>query len=139
MNVVWQSGIAVLMLASACAMAQDGADDATIFRSTSTLVMVPALVRNRAGECVTNLNSNDFTLYDNGLLQPVTVANIDRAPMALVVVVQTGGTAFRHFLDYADLPVFLDWLAGGSSHELMLVSFDSRVEMIWHFPVRADG
>jgi hypothetical protein len=132
--------IAALLLAAATATPQDESRQASeVFRSTSTMVTVPALVRDHSGQFVPNLNAGDFELYDNGVRQSVRIADLQEEPMALVVVVQTGGRAIRHFLDYVDLPLFLDWLTGSTTHELMLVTFDSRVQIVWHFPVRSDG
>lgn len=131
--------IAAILLTPAAAFAQTAPGDAATFRSASTMVTVPALVRGPSGGFVTNLDARDFALFDNGLPQQVKLANLAGEPMALVIVVQTGGSASRHFFDYADLPAFLDWMTGGTNHEIMLVKFDSRVELTWHFPVRADG
>lgn len=119
--------------------AQTPRETATLLRSTSTIVTVPAVVRGPSGEFVTNLSADDFFLFDNGSLQLLKLARDDDEPIALVVVVQTGGAAVRHFFDLSDLPALLDWITAGTGHELMLVSFDSHVEMTWHFPVRSDG
>ena len=130
--------IAGLVLVCASAKAQNEGGE-PVFHAASTMVTVPAVVRDSSRDFVTNLTASDFVLYDNGVQQRVKFAAIDHEPVSLVVVMQTGGTASRHFSDYADLPLFLDWLIGDTKHELMLVTFDSRVEIIWHFPVRSDG
>ncbi len=130
--------IAGLVLVCASAKAQNEGGE-PVFHAASTMVTVPAVVRDSSRDFVTNLTASDFVLYDNGVQQRIKFVAIDHEPISLVVVMQTGGTASRHFSDYADLPLFLDWLIGDTKHELMLVTFDSRVEIIWHFPVRSDG
>lgn len=103
------------------------------------MVTVPALVRGPTGEFVNNLDIAQIELYDNGIRQSVKLASSEQEPIALVVVLQTGGPGVRHFLDYIDLPALLEWLLNATNHEIMLVEFDSRPELIWHFPVRSDG
>lgn len=126
----------VLFYTSAIAQTDPGEP---VFHSTSTMVTVPALVQGPSGEFITTLRSDDFALYDNGIRQSVKLASVGSQPMALVVVMQTGGIAWRHFFDCIDLPLFLDWLTGGTNHEVMLVTFDSRVQVIWHFPLQSEG
>lgn len=130
--------ITAMLLARALALAQTAPDAAT-FRSASTMVTVPALVRGPSGELVTNLVARDFALFDNGVPQQPKLADTASQPIALVIVVQTGAAAFQRFSDYVNLPAFLDWMTAGTNHELMLVKFDSRVEVTWHFPLRSDG
>ena len=55
------------------------------------------------------------------------------------VTMQTGGSASQFLSSYSDLPELIGHLAGDSVHEITLVTFDSRVEEIWHFPARTDG
>ena len=140
MNMCWGIFGAAILLACASATCQEPSGSVSgVFQSTSTLVTVPTLVRDSSGEFVGNLAANDFVLYDNGVRQSISLAPADRSPIALVVVLQTGRAAMRHFSDYVDLPAFLEWLPGTTDHEIMLVTFDSRVEINWHFPVRSDG
>jgi VWFA-related protein len=134
----WTVFVLALVEFYASATAQTGSG-VPVFHSTSTVVTVPALVRGPSGEFATNLRADDFTLYDNGIRQTVELTDTDPQPIGLVVAVQTGGIASRHFLDYIDLPLFLDWLTAGTNHEMMFVTFDSQVQIIWHFPLRSDG
>ena len=38
-----------------------------------------------------------------------------------------------------NLPEFIGGMAGDSVHEITLITFDSRIEQIWHFPAHTDG
>lgn len=60
-------------------------------RSTSTLVIVPTVVRSTSGERVKNLDSSHFRLADNGIEQKVSVEQTKNEPLAVVVLEQTGG------------------------------------------------
>ena len=131
--------IAAVLLTPASILAQTVPADSATFRTASTIVTVPALVRGPSGGFVTSLDSRDFVLLDNNQPQQAKLADNAGEPIALVILVQTGGAAVHHFFDYVDLPAFLDWMTGGTNHDLMLVKFDSRVEVTWHFPVRSDG
>ena len=138
---IMRRNVLFLALAGCClsGSAQTAPGEPGAFRATSTVVTVPTLVRDQSGEPVRNLGVDDFALYDNGLPQSVKLADLGDEPVALVVVVQTGGAGARHFFDYADFPSLLDWLISATYHDRMLVTFDSRVEMIWPFPPRSDG
>ena len=128
-----------LALQSLSASAQSAPVESGTFRAASTVVTVPTLVRDRSGRFVTDLDAGDFHLFDNGVRQFVKLGNPEHEPIALIVEVQTGSVGARHFLDYANLPLFLNGLTSVREHDRMLVTFDSRVEMIWPFPQRSDG
>src|ERR1700761_3851262 len=72
--------------------------------SRSNLVLVPALVKDSTGKVVFSLTADDFILTDNGV--PQTVRIEDGAlgqPLALVVIVETGGEGATHLRDYRTL------------------------------------
>lgn len=64
----------------------------------TSLVMVPVMVRTKAGELVFTLKADDFVLTDNGVPQKLTMEpqNGD-APLAIVVVLEVGGAGAREF------------------------------------------
>jgi len=109
---------------------QDSLPDIT---STSTLVIVPTLVRSPAGELVTNLGVKDFRLTDNGVEQKVSLEEVERQPLSVVVLLQIGGAAPRQFQNYRDLDTMLDYMMGNSKHQVAVVTFDSQPEEIWNF------
>jgi VWFA-related protein len=119
--------------------AQPGQPDPTVFKIDSSFVWVPVVVRSEAGTVVGDLPPEDFRLWDDGLPQKIVSVKTDDLPISLVVLMQTGGSASQYFKNYTDLPMLLNKLLGNSTHEVTLVTFDSRVEQIWHFPARADG
>lgn len=110
------------------AVSQTAAPPGTI-QSNSTLVVVPTLVETTSGELVTSLRATDFLLTDNGVEQTVTLEEVERQPVAVVVLMQTGGAAAaRQFQNYAGLTAMLEYLTGNSPHRVALVTFDSRPE-----------
>jgi len=108
-------------------------------RVDSAFVWVPALVNTHDGAVLTHVDADQLRLLDNG--NPEKLAQIDTngLPISLVILMQTGGSARRFLSSYSNLPWLTRRLVGESVHEISLVTFDSRVEQIWHFPARTDG
>lgn len=100
---------------------------------------MPVLARSATGEFVPNLDAYHFQLLDDGVRQRVTGEYTKNQSIALVILMQTGGAGLRQFQSYMSLPVLVPSIVGDSPHEIMFVTFDSRIEEIWHFPVRSDG
>jgi len=125
----------------ACASSTQDADgrSAQVVRSTSTLVIVPTLVRSQSGELIKDLDADHFRLTDNGEEQNVYLEQVENQPVAVVVLVQTGGTASGELEDYGKLDRFIESIVGASPSKLALVSFDSHVRQIWAFPPKVDG
>ena len=92
----------------------------------STLVQVPVLVKNKAGRVVFDLTADDFLVTDNGVRQKTTLdEDTDSQPLALVIVVETGGAGVQHLRDYRQLDSVLDALIGDVEHRVAVVGFDS--------------
>jgi hypothetical protein len=64
---------------------------------------------------------------------------MQRQPIAVVVVMQTGGGAPSQFQNYDAFLMILNLVLGMSAHRVALETFDSRPEEIWNFPPQADG
>lgn len=121
----------------AAALAQDS-PPATISAS-STLVLVPALIRTKSGELVYTLTANDFTLTDNGVEQKLRLEeDTGSQPLALVVLVENGGEGGRHLDVYRTLPTMLDGLLGNVTHKVAVVSFDSKSDFVQRFTPHLD-
>jgi len=97
-------------------------------RSSSTLVVVPTLVQTAAGELVPGLQAKDFALTDNGVEQKVSLEQAERQPVAVVVLLQTGGAAPRQFQNYRGLAAMIDHATAGAARQVAMVTFDSRPE-----------
>jgi VWFA-related protein len=103
----------------------------------STLVQVPVLVKNKAGRVVFELTADDFLLTDNGVRQKTTLdADTDSQPLALAVVVETGGAGVQHLGDYGQLDSVLDALIGNVEHVVAVIGFDSAPHLLVSFSAR---
>lgn len=108
-------------------------------RSNSTLIIVPTLVRSQSGEPIRGLDANRFRLTDNGKEQNIYLEEVENQPLAMVVLIQTGGAASSELGNYNKLDSVMASVLGASPSKLAFVSFDSHVREIWAFPPRIDG
>jgi hypothetical protein len=75
-------------------------------RSESNVVLVPTLVRTKAGEITYSLQAKDFIVEDNGVEQDVTLDETpEQEPVSLVVAIQVGGKASQ-FKKRPDLSLY---------------------------------
>jgi VWFA-related protein len=106
----------------------------TVLSTHSTLIVVPALVRNKAGELVFTLAAKDFVLTDDGIEQKLTLEeDTGGEPLALVVVVETGGSGARQLDKYHTLGTMIDSIAGNVRHKIAVVEFDSEPRLFQSF------
>ncbi|HZD47764.1 MAG TPA: VWA domain-containing protein [Silvibacterium sp.] len=115
------------IFSGAYAHAQDVSDPTPLFHSRSNIVLVPTLVKTGSGEPVFGLNVNDFILTEDGIEQKISLEeNFDSQPLALVIVVQTGGAGRRRLDTYQELGPLLDSVVGAVPHCVAVVGFDSE-------------
>src|SRR5581483_3206709 len=82
---------------------------------------------------------NDFRLTDNEQEQKLYLERVEDEPLALVVLIQTGGAGSSELGNYGKLDSIVESVLGKSPSKLALVTFDSRVRQIWAFPPQVDG
>src|SRR6202162_2008429 len=100
----------------------------------STLVLAPVLVKTRGGQVIFKPAADDFLLTDNGVPQNLTlVEDTDSQPLAMAIVVETGGAGALHLDDYRQLDAILDALVGGVEHRVALIGFDSAPHLLTPF------
>jgi VWFA-related protein len=100
----------------------------------SNLVIVPALVRTKAGQLVYTLKADDFLLTDNGVEQKLHLEqDTGDLPLALVICVETGSSGVDHLTDYRNLGTLLDAMVGSIDHTVAVVGFDSTPRLLHGF------
>jgi VWFA-related protein len=109
------------------------------FTTQTTLVVVPTLVTTKAGEPVFTLTAKDFVVTDDGLPQKITVDDNGGQPLALVVVIETGGAGARQLELERPLHSMLDSVIGGVEHQVAVVSFDTTPHLILDFTPQLDA
>ena len=119
--------LAFEILCGACTHAQEVSDSTRVLRRGANLVLVPTLIKTRSGAPVFGLTANDFILTDDGIEQKISLEeNTDSQPLALVIVVQTGGAGGRRLDSYRRLGPLLDSMVGAVPHRVAVVGFDSE-------------
>ena len=111
----------------------DNNPSATISVSSS-LVIVPTLVKTKSGQLVFTLKADDFIVKDDGSPQTLQLEeDTDSQPLALVVVVEVGGDGIHYLDQYSDLGPLLDAIIGNVPHRIAIVDFDSEPELLHGF------
>ncbi len=100
----------------------------------------PVLVKSKAAKVVFSLTAEDFILTDNGVPQPVRVEEGALGqPLALAVIVETGGQGAAHLRDYRKLGAILDAVIGGVQHRVAVIAFDSKPRIEQDFTPDTDA
>lgn len=102
----------------------------TTLRSQSTIVLIPALVKDQRGGIVYGLQARDFIVEDDGVEQPVRLDEAPEGePVSLVVAIQTGRRAYYEFPRMQGLKTMLDPLFSLGTARVALIEFDSEVHV----------
>jgi len=116
-----------------------GQQENPVFRTGTTLVLVPALVRTEKGELVFTLTANDFSLTDNGVPQKLALEEDSGSqPLALAIVVETGGAGAQHFASYSKLGGMLESVVGAVPEQVAVIGFDSEPLLVQDFTSNLD-
>ncbi len=110
----------------------------SVLTSQTSVVLVPALVRSKAGAMVYTLQAEDFRLTDDGVPQKLILEQeTGGEPLALVVVVEVGGAGARQFQNYDSiappLAPMLASIVGNVSPQIAVVTFDSCPSLLQGF------
>jgi VWFA-related protein len=123
----------LLLLISGLAVGQD------IIRTQTTVVLVPALVKDSKGNTMAGLQAEDFVIEDNGAPQEVKLDETPLVePVSLVIAVQRGGSAVHEFDRMEGLGTMLDPLKGQEGTRIAIVEFDSHVHLVRDFAANDD-
>lgn len=124
--------IALLLLAGA-------AGQEPTFHTQSTVVMVPALVRDKDHNTVYGLKAQDFIVEDDGVPQHVQLDEAAEAnPAAIAVVIQLGRLANYELPKIHGLASMLSPLVEQGHAKVAILTFDSRVQTVRNFTGDSD-
>jgi VWFA-related protein len=100
------------------------------FRSRIELINVAATVSDRNDRFVAGLRREDFTLYEDGVAQPITHFSDDRVPVSLGLVLDTSGSMEGEKWHEARDAIerFLDML--GAEDEVFLYTFSNHTTLV---------
>ena len=121
-----------LALTAAACLGQQPDTPTPTLRTRTTLVQVPVLVTAKTGVVYT-LTVDDFIVTDDGSPQKLSLDENTGQPLALVVVVETGGAGGRQLDKYRELGPMIENLVGGVKHKVAVVEFDSQPNLLLSF------
>ena len=101
-----------------------------VFRSGVELVNVTATVIDASGRLVAGLTTDDFQIYDDGVLQTITCFSRERVPLSLGIVLDISESMYGQRIADAQFALnrfLVDLL--GPSDEVCLVLFNHQPEL----------
>jgi VWFA-related protein len=103
-----------------------------VVRTETLLVQLNIGVVDKQGRAVTSLTKNDFTIYEDGVKQPIQLFEPVEAPFSLVLLLDMSGSTinFRQQLKLASQR-FLDALS--PADRVAVIQFDKRVKSLTGF------
>lgn len=114
-----------LSLESAASQSDKREDDQAV-KLSATLVQVPAIVTNRDGRFVANLAQKDFTIYEDGKRQEVSLFAAVKQPFSAVLVLDTSNSA-QDRLDVIKNMALAFAREIRPEDRLMVITFDNEV------------
>lgn len=117
--------LSCVFLTPATASAQDDPDE--VLKVNTSLVQLNVGVVDRQGRAITNLSRRDFSVYEDGVLQPITDFEPNTAPFSLVLLLDLSGStqSFRPTLKQSAYR-FLDALS--PNDRVAVVTFNEQVK-----------
>ncbi|HEY0375734.1 MAG TPA: VWA domain-containing protein [Pyrinomonadaceae bacterium] len=114
-----------VFLTPTSAYAQD--DPGEVLKVSTSLVQLNVGVVDRQGRAVTNLSRGDFSIYEDGVLQPITDFEPNTSPFSLVLLLDLSGStqSFRPTLKQSAYR-FLDALS--PNDRVAVVTFNEKVK-----------
>ena len=123
----------------------------TTLTTQSNLVVVPALVYDKADHPVFGLNADDFVLTDDGVPQKLILEqDTDSEPISLVVLIEAGANNRAsgwqphtppglRLTASNSLPIMVETLVVIVPHRIAVVGFDSGPELLQDFTPSMDA
>jgi VWFA-related protein len=129
-------GLAITVIFIACL--NNAAQQITLHGGTS-VVLVPTLVTNVAGEPIYRLSADDFSIYDNGVEQKVHLdEDLLTTQTSVVIAIQKGHSANETLDKVRRLGSMLYPIVGDGKGEVAIVAFDDKPELKQDFTTNLD-
>lgn len=92
-------------------------------------VLLPVTVRDRSGQFVLNLKAEDFNIYEDNILQPITSFTLKHLPVHVVLLIDTSSSVTRELDDFkeaaSNFAARLD-----PDDQISVIKFDDKVELV---------
>src|SRR5262249_40138003 len=104
-------------------------DDETVIAIDTAEVLLPVTVRDSRGQFVTDLKAEDFTIFEEGVPQPISSFALKRMPVHVVIMMDTSSSVTREIEDFKDAAWrFINQL--DPEDQFSLIRFDDEVELV---------
>ncbi len=128
--------LTVVFILAACLTS--AAQELTLHGGTS-VVLVPTLVTNIAGEPIYRLSADDFSIYDNGVEQKVHLdEDLPAAQTSVVIAVEKSHSANETLDKVRRVASLLYPIVGEGRGEVAIVAFDDKPELQQDFTTNLD-
>ncbi|MBP6821806.1 MAG: VWA domain-containing protein [Acidobacteria bacterium] len=95
----------------------------------TTEVLLPVTVRDATGQFATNLKAEDFAIYEDGIVQPISSFTLKRMPVHVVLLIDTSSSVTRELEDFKFAALnFINQL--DPEDKICLIRFDDKVELV---------
>lgn len=102
------------------------------------VVTVPVTVTKSDGEFVTDLNSSDFRILDNGKEQRLVEFELSWEPISMVILTQTSSRVESMLPEIGRSGILFTQLILGESGEAAVITFDREIRLAQDFTNNAD-
>jgi hypothetical protein len=115
------------------------AQEPSVYRTQTPIVLLPTSVYDKKGDLIDNLSESDFTVLDNGRPKPVHVDLIGtyQAKIDLVIVIQTSGISQSALLKIKKTGSLIDGYITGEDGEAAILGVDAGVRTLLPFTASA--
>ena len=107
-------------------------------RVTVTLVNTPVTVRDGRGEMVTDLDRNEFRIFDNGVEQSITHFDIGGDPLSVVIVVENSSRIEPLLKAVRKTGILFTQTVVGPTGEAAVLSVNDSIDKLVDFTSDAD-
>lgn len=95
----------------------------------TTEVMFPVTVRNASGQLINDLTRNDFRVYEDNNLQPLSDLALRQVPVDVILMVDASSSVANNLDDFRRAAKgFAERLA--ADDRISLIKFDDRIELL---------
>jgi VWFA-related protein len=129
-------GLACMLSSSllVCQAQEKTKQNVPTLRTQTNVVLVPALVKDRAGKLVFGLQPSDFIIEDDGVPQQISMDEAEpEEAVSLVIAIQTGRSALFEFQRMKGISSLLDQVVSQPQVQTAIVTFDGEINLLQDF------
>jgi VWFA-related protein len=104
-----------------------------------SLVNTPVTVRDGSGQMVHDLDTKNFVVTDNGVVQKITHLDLGGDPISLVILMETSSRIEPMFPEMRKTGILLTQTVMGPSGEAAVVGFNDSVDKLQEFTTDSDA